>query len=260
MKAVFGIEREKENKLQIIEYENGNGDFHFHSQIELCFVDEGRIEAFVNNKTKSLNANEMSIALGFDTHVYIPSNYAKFTVIIIPPYICENFLSFINNKKIANPFISDNKLTRKVKEYISKLKKEKNNEIKQLGYIYLILGLIADKLRFDESDEYEETQLLSKLLFFIHDNYTKNITLSSIANTFGYNASYVSGYFKSCLDIGISQYINILRLKNAIELMRTKKHSITYCALESGFSSLRTFYRVFKSEFNSSPMEYLRFL
>lgn len=257
MKAVFGIEREKENKLHIIEYENGNGDFHFHSQIELCFVEEGRIDALVNNKTRSLKAGEMSVALSFDTHVYIPSDYARFTVIIIPRYMCEKFLSTIKNKKVSSPFITDSALTDKIKEYILELKKETGNEIEKTGYIYLILGIILNKLSFDESDEYVETQLLSKILLYIHNNYNKNITLSSIAAKFGYNASYVSGYFKSCLDIGIAQYINIIRLKHATELMHQKKHSITYCALESGFTSLRTFYRVFQEEFNCSPKKYL---
>ena len=257
MKAVFGIERERENKLHIIEYENGNGDFHFHSQIELCFVEEGRIDAIVNNKTKSLKKGEISIALSFDTHVYIPSDYARFTVLIIPLHMCEKFLSAINNKKISSPFITDSALTCKIKEYISALKKESTNEIEKIGYIYLILGVIIDNLRFDESDKYVDTQLLSRLLLYIHNNYNKNITLSSIANKFGYNASYISRYFKSCLDIGIAQYLNIIRLKNAIELMNTKKHSITYCALESGFTSLRSFYRIFQNEFNCSPKKYL---
>ncbi len=257
MKAVFGIERERENKIHIIEYENGNGDFHFHSQIEICFVEEGRIDALINNKKKLLNKGELSIALSFDTHVYVPSDYARFTVLIIPRHICEKFLSTINNKKISSPFISDSALTCKIKEYIAEIKKESTNEIEKIGYIYLILGFIIHNLHFDESEEYAETQLLSRLLLYIHKYYNKNITLSSIAAKFGYNASYISRYFKSCLGIGMSQYINVIRLKNAIELMNTRKYSITYCALESGFNSLRTFYRVFENEFNCTPKEYL---
>ena len=37
-----------------------------------------------------------------------------------------------------------------------------------------------------------------------------------------------------------------------------KKHDITYCATESGFSSMRTFYRVFREEFSCSPRAYLQ--
>lgn len=257
MKAIFGIERELENKLHVIEYEIGNGDFHFHSQIELCFVEEGEIDAVINNKTKKIKVGDVSIALGFDTHAYRPSGYARFTVLVIPLNICEKFTSAISKKQISDPFICDKAVTSRLKEYLSELKKETTNEIEKLGYVYLILGVVLNNLNFDTSDKYAETQLISKLLLYIHDNYNKNLTLSSIAAEFGYNASYISRYFKSSINIGISQYINLIRLKNAIELMRKKKHSITYCALESGFPSLRTFYRIFQNEFKQSPKEYL---
>ena len=56
---------------------------------------------------------------------------------------------------------------------------------------------------------------------------------------------------------GISQYITMVRLKHAVVLMQDEKHSITYCALESGFNSMRSFYRAFAKEFGCSPKEYI---
>ncbi|MBR5507809.1 MAG: helix-turn-helix domain-containing protein [Clostridia bacterium] len=40
--------------------------------------------------------------------------------------------------------------------------------------------------------------------------------------------------------------------------MQKKKYTITYCALESGFNSLRTFFRAFNKEFHMSPKEYMK--
>ena len=68
---------------------------------------------------------------------------------------------------------------------------------------------------------------------------------------------YNSRYFKNCFGIGLSRYITMVRLKNALMLMHEGKNTLTYCALESGFNSLRTFYRVFNEEFNSTPKEYI---
>jgi AraC-like DNA-binding protein len=39
--------------------------------------------------------------------------------------------------------------------------------------------------------------------------------------------------------------------------MNEQKHSITHCAMESGFNSMRTFYRAFREEFGCSPGDYL---
>ena len=121
-----------------------------------------------------------------------------------------------------------------------------------------ILGLIAKNVVFAENETGVTDDLISKILLYIHGNYTDNISLSSIAPRFGYNGSYISQLFKSCFNIGIARYINTLRLKNAVSLMQQRKYSTTYCAIESGFSSLRTFYRVFSSEFGCSPKVYLK--
>ena len=48
----------------------------------------------------------------------------------------------------------------------------------------------------------------------------------------------------------------MVRLKNALMLMHEGKHTLTYCALESGFNSVRTFYRAFSEEFDCTPKEY----
>ena len=259
MRAKFGVERELENKLCITEYENGNGDFHFHSQIELCIVDEGEIEALVNNNKKRLKKGELSIALSYDTHVYLPVVYSKFTVLIIPVNLCEEFTDYVKAQKITNPFITNPNVTEKINLYISEMKKH-NTILSKLGYVYLILGLIAENVSFEENHIHTDTDLSSKLLLYIHSNFTKDISLSSISEHFGYNPCYISQFFKSCFNIGINRYITILKLNNAILLLKENKHTTTFCAMESGFHSLRTFYRAFNIEFGCSPQEYLKMI
>ena len=48
----------------------------------------------------------------------------------------------------------------------------------------------------------------------------------------------------------------MLRLRETVLLMRAGKMSITACALESGFGSMRSFYRAFREEFGCTPKEY----
>ena len=257
MYAEFGIERELNNQLFYKECENDNGHIHFHSQIELCIVDEGEMDILLNDKKKTLKKGEMCISLSYDAHVYNPVKYSKSTVIVIPSHMCEEFISGIKNKKVVNPFISDIQTVNEIKSYFNKLKNT-DNHIKQIGYINLILGNIMEAVSFEQTSDPIETELSSKMLFYIHENYKSDITLSALSSKFGYTESYISRYFRSRFHIGINQYLSIIRLKNAIMLMRKHKNNITFCALESGFNSVRTFYRVFYNEFNCSPKEYLR--
>lgn len=258
MQARFGIERELQNQLFYKECENDNGDIHFHSQIEICIVDEGEMDVLINDKRRTLKKGEMCVSLRYDAHVYKPVTYSKSTVLVMPLYMCGEFMAAVKDKKVANPFICDAAVVETIKDCCHEIKKNTHNQIKQSGYVNVILGTIIENVCFEPSREPIESELSAKLLLYIHENYKKPITLSSLSAMFGYSQSFISRYFKTCFNVGINQYLTIIRLKNAVTLMQEKKYSITYCALESGFNSLRTFYRVFRKAFHCAPKEYIR--
>lgn len=256
MKAVFSSEREVQNKLQLINYKGGNGEFHSHSQIEICIVDSGKLHAYVGKNCKLLKKDEVAVSLSYDTHAYIPVGSADFTVLIIPSDVTDNFLFHIRRKVISSPFICNAKTTEKIRELINTISYA--NPLEKVGYTYLLLNLIAENLPYGSAEPSGDAELLSKLVGYIHDNFKSDISLSEIAHNFGYNPSYISRHFKENFGIGIIRYLNIIRLKCAIELMRKNQFTTTYCAIESGFGSVRTFYRVFDSEFACSPKEYMK--
>lgn len=258
MQPIFNITRERNNHLFYKSYQNDKGVLQFHSQIELYFVDEGEMEAWVNGHYRLLSAGEMSVALSYDAHAYKTPTASRSSVLIIPPHVCEDFMHSISSKKATNPFITDKECVKKIKACYEEIKREGINRIEQLGYIYTILGIIMDRLFLESTTEPSDHSLSSSILFYVNENYKSGITPAQIAAHFGYSQSYISRYFKSCFNITLIKYLTIIRLKNAIMLMREQKHSTTYCSLESGFSSMRTFYRAFYTEFGCSPKEYIK--
>ncbi len=189
MLPTFGINREIENKLCVTKYENGNGAFHFHSQIELCVVNDGEIEALVNNKYQRLKKGEISIALSYETHMYKPVVNSNFTVLIIPVDLCKEFSQYVKLQKITNPFIKNAVISEKIMYYINEIEENNDNFLLKTGYVYLILGLLVKNVSFDESHKYVDTAFSSKLLMYINDNFKSDISLASIALKFGYTFS-----------------------------------------------------------------------
>lgn len=257
MYAKFGIERELENKLYYKECINDDGFLHFHSQVELCIVDEGNMEVILNERRQKLKAGQMCVSLSYDSHLYIPVSYSESTVIVIPIHMCTQFVNEIKNKKIVNPFITDAERVSEIKRYYNKLKTA-SNDILIAGYINIILGLVMECLSFEKTQQNIDTVLSSKILFYIHENFTHNISPKTLSAELGYSEGYISRYFRDCFNIGFNSYLNKIRLRNVIVLLKEKKHSITYCAIESGFNSMRTFYRAFSEEFNCTPREYCK--
>lgn len=256
MQAVFGAKREQQNHLFFKEYTNDKGAFHFHSQIELYFVDDGEMEVIVNDRCRVLQKGQMSVALSYDAHAYRTIDHSASSVLIIPPYLCEEFMAAVQNKCAANPFILDTAVVKRIKECFLHIQKGNLNKIALTGYIYVILGVLMEHMDLQEAEKRLDSALSSQLLFYINAHYKEELDLAKLSQVFGYSPAYLSRYFKACFHIGIKQYVNIIRLKNAIMLMNEKKHSVTYCALESGFESMRTFYRAFSKEFGCSPREY----
>lgn len=256
--ATLSIERELNDKLLVIEYEEGNGDVHFHDAVEICIVEDGEIEAFVNNAKRTLASGDIAIALPYDSHSYVSCCKSKYCVLVLPPEMSDKFAAILKSGNSPTPFIIDSSNKSAILENLSKIKKKKENELLSLGYAYLILGLIANGTYAPIPSEDVGTELLSRLLLYIHDNHDKSLTLNSISTAFGYHPAYISSYFKSRLDMCISRYINIIRLKNAVLLMRQNGHNLTQIAYDCGFNSTRTFYRAFDKEFGCSPREYIK--
>ncbi len=263
VQAKFGLRLDLYQRLRLADYHNGTGDFHFHSQIEICYVTDGEIDALVNDHLMRLKKGELSIALAYDTHRYLPAGDAYFSVLVFPPDICREFEAVLGGKTIANPFITRGEAADKIGACIGEIrenKKRTNRDDTMLtkGNLYLILGIIAQNVAFEEGNAPNAgSDLISKILIYVHEHYREDISLASIAAHFGYNASYISGLFKSSINVGILRYINLLRLKNVITLLKGRKYCTEVCAMESGFRSVRTFYRAFRDVFGCSPKEYL---
>ena len=218
MKADFGLKREINNKLFYKDVKNDSGILHFHSQIELYFITDGEMEVFVNDQRKTLKKGEMSVALSFNAHGYRTPEYSCSSYLIIPTYLCEEFLLETKEKTVENPFICDVETVNAIYGYFNELRKEGVNEIEKRGYIYLILGLIMKHITFKNKSLVMDSSLASQILIYINENYQENISSASIAKHFGYTQGHVSRQFKSVFNITLSKYITLIRLKKAIML------------------------------------------
>jgi AraC-like DNA-binding protein len=91
---------------------------------------------------------------------------------------------------------------------------------------------------------------------YINDNYSEDITLDAIANVAGFSKFHFSRLFKQFTDMSFYDYLNQRRVKEAEKLLLDPNLSITEVAMRSGFSSIATFNRVFKSFKECTPTEF----
>lgn len=87
-------------------------------------------------------------------------------------------------------------------------------------------------------------------------NYTKAVSLDTIAEDLFMSKYYICRIFKEYTGFTITEYINILRIKKATQLLENSNQSISDVATELGFESASYFERTFKKIMNVTPLKY----
>lgn len=98
--------------------------------------------------------------------------------------------------------------------------------------------------------------VVDKLIQFINDNFSKNISLQDAAESVFFNPAYCSRFFKEQTGENFSNYLLKVRMEHAVKLLKENK-KINDISKEFGYQSPGYFTRVFKDYYNCTPSEYL---
>lgn len=88
---------------------------------------------------------------------------------------------------------------------------------------------------------------------YIHNHYTENLTLHSLAEQFHLNPRYFSTIFRKAEGKGPIEYLTEIRISHAQQLLKTTTLTAAEIASSVGFDDSRYFYRVFKKVTGSTP-------
>jgi AraC-like DNA-binding protein len=119
--------------------------------------------------------------------------------------------------------------------------------------IYSILQQDAQKSYLGKSKENK----VSEAMRSIDESFNRpEFSISSLADQIGVSEVYLRKLFRAQFATSPAKYLISVRLKNAKKLMKYPFLSLEECAMQSGFSSLQYFSRLFKKETGISPGSY----
>lgn len=121
-----------------------------------------------------------------------------------------------------------------------------------------LLSGVHECCRAIEADEpYKSTNsVIDKAMKFIHEHYTEDITLQTVADHVHISRNYFSLLYKKHTQLNFIDYLIQLRVKRAKELLRNKTTKIYEVASESGFNDVKYFSKLFKKMTGLTPAEY----
>lgn len=111
--------------------------------------------------------------------------------------------------------------------------------------------------QFASDNKYrQQSRILEKINLYLEENYSKDISLDTVAEVVNLSASYLSFIFKESSGLNFVDYVNQFRLQKAKELLCNTSYNIAQVAELVGYNSANSFSKVFKKYNGISPGQY----
>jgi two-component system, response regulator YesN len=118
---------------------------------------------------------------------------------------------------------------------------------------------ISKLFKADSEERIDTSKQFKKILQYIDDQLSHEITLKHIADYVYLNPQYVGQLFRSELNKTFTEYITEERLKRAKQLLTGTNLKVYEVAQLSGYKSPKHFMMVFKQETGMTPLYYRKY-
>ena len=230
---------------------------HLHQAVEIGVIEEGESIFQVEGKTYRAEQGDLFIIFPNLIHSY-ESTASKTLVCIITTADLKAFDTTLSAYVPENPILKRGHWEAGgLKSLLNLLSADMERETEAVlqGYYQAIVGKCLPRLSLSPRKE-QDFDELRQMLAYIHEHRTEEITRKQLSKAVGISEGAISRMFSDVLKMSLPEYLNSVRLADAVTLLRQTKHSVTEIAELSGFGSIRSFNRAFSEHFHISPTEY----
>lgn len=260
MDVYFEAFRDRDNRIHVSKLRNKSFSAHFHSNIEVMYVKSGMMEVVVSGEKRILTAGSVVVAESYAVHSLFANTESEILVAIIPITRVPDFSREQRNRTFATPFLAPSPESEVIGKLFHKFYEampESNGMISK-GYAYLLLGMLTNALGTvpAQSRSKDGIAVVGQMLRYMDEHYTEPITLEKIAVELGYHKDYLSRVFNETIQTGFCRYLGTMRLRYAVQLIRTTDLSIEEISDSAGFGNPHSFYDIFRDTYHCTPGEY----
>ena len=177
--------------------------------------------------------------------------------ICIDGYDVENMLNNSGFDKVNLLFFdkSNGEVRDAMLNFIFYFSKYKNNEYMLLSRLYNIFGHMKIQMKKQQAKSIH----VERAIDYIYENYSKNISVTDIAEYLGIDRTYLYRLFKEEYNMSPQKYLLNFRLKTAMNKLEGGNMSIADIAYSCGFNDASAFCHQFKKVYKDTPLNYRRY-
>jgi len=228
---------------------------HIHRHPELIYVKSGEVKVELFDHCETVKQGDFALIFPNCRHGYLTLKSSEVFVCIFS----EDFVpSFRNKIKGTAPKTVKFSCRQSVTDFVEKelFKEDTTPEPYMIkSTLYAVLGEFINSATLVPTNT-SNGELVDKMIKYITENYTGDISLDTMAMNLGYEKHYLSRCFNRTLKTGFSEYVNWYRIDSAKSLLIDSKLSISEIAFQCGFKTIRSFNRAFLKLTGIAPNEY----
>ena len=231
---------------------------HFHKNREFLFCLRGPQEVIINGQKIVLKSGDIVHVDEFEVHSYSNCKHAEAFILVLSSCYFELFDKNYTGRRLPRLMCSADKnasIFAIVEEWKSVYRKDKYVE----DYYKILVN--SNRLFLEMAQQYGTEKRhdspskmdMVNILDYIDKHYNENINVEMIARHFGFTRQYFARIFNERLGENFRSYLNNLRISKFLQIRSQvgKSETALKIALDCGFNSEATFYRAYKSYFES---------
>ncbi len=244
------------SKVWAGKYRNSHNLPHWHYDCELLYVEQGAIDIFCEKQRHTISRGE---ALFIDSgQVHYMHAREPDTILAVFIFDYNIIRPFAENFCLASPRLSADY---GIPEAYARIKQELTEKkffcdtAAAIEIARLMLAILRAEPLIPRPETGKTTLELKKLLGEINEKF-EFYTFEEAASYMSMSPAYFSRFFHNVIGMTFSEYLNYVRIENAIRLLRSPQQlQMTEIAIRCGFSTIRNFNRTFKKLTGFSPKQ-----
>ena len=229
---------------------------HFHSAVELLFVESGEQPVLIDGEKRVLQAGDACFCDSFSVHALPPFLGESCFVLLGEKAYFEQALSAFRGKTPPKFFRFENFPLLHALYGLCEQKRQNaaSNRLIFGGAVKILFAEIAESVPFVSRKNDQKNALVCNVLQYAEAHIQDDLSLAAVARATGYSQEHLSRVLHSYLMENWKTYVNRLRVRRAETLLQNDGAlSVLDAALACGFESPNTFYRAYKREFAKKP-------
>lgn len=245
---------------------------HWHENLEFIYIVSGSMTMECNGVSLEVPAGSAIVINSNEYHScpYSQGNLALYCVMADAAVLNSRFFDACEEKYIQpvfrNNILFKNLVTSSERFYRYIIEIAEEYAAKQSGFELAIKAALYNLLVFllrnnverilsprESSIRNTNHQRVNSILQYIDENYMDEVNIGVISKKLGISKFYFCKLFKKMTGKTITEYVNYVRIREAVVLLHETGMSITDIAMMVGFSDINYFSRIFKSIINQSP-------